>query len=111
MLRISTTRATLAALTLGVAAFAGAAAAQPTHELLLTNGETIKVEIVEEGDAELEVKVYYGSLSAPRTFQRNEIITITELGDTAGGDDPAAEVEDARASDDRPADAIPVYTF
>ncbi len=97
-----------------VAAVACTAAAEPTHELLLTNGDTVKVEILEETETEMRVRIYYGSLSAPRTFRRSEIITRTALdADGAPADDatrPEA-VAETRRDDARRDDAIPVYAF
>lgn len=94
------------------ASVAFTAAAEPTHEFLLTNGDTVKVEIVEETDKQIKVNIYYGSLSAPRTFERSEIITMTELSAVSTPTTTAANaVAEARASDERPADAIPVYSF
>lgn len=53
--------------------------AQPTHEILLTTGQTVKVEIVEENDNEIKTVLWVGNLSAPKTYERSEIISITEL--------------------------------
>ncbi|MEM8758400.1 MAG: hypothetical protein AAGF47_11540 [Planctomycetota bacterium] len=99
----------------GAAALADQAAAQPTHELLLTNGNTVKVELVREDSRELEVKVYFGAMAAPRTFQRSEIISITML-DASGGvpaDAAAATrpVEVASTADALPEGSVPVFVF
>lgn len=111
MLRCTHIRPTLLAGALA-ASVAFGAVAEPTHELLLTTGDTVKVEILEETETQIKVNVYYGSLSAPRTFQRSEIITTTAL--TADGT-PATDAPRAAAANNtstkRPADAVPVYAF
>ncbi|MEO1584116.1 MAG: hypothetical protein AAFR96_06035 [Planctomycetota bacterium] len=99
------------------AAVASSAAAEPTHEILLTNGNTVKVEILEENGATVRVNLYAGPLAAERTFARSEIITITEISadstDTAASVDADATPDTRRGTDDndRPADAVPVYAF
>ncbi|GAB5497437.1 MAG: hypothetical protein Phyf2KO_25170 [Phycisphaerales bacterium] len=94
--RSMTRLAKAAALTMGVAGLALTAApavaattapaisiaAEPTHEILLTTGQTVKVEIVEENDGEVETVLWVGTMSAPKTYQRSEIISITELSQT-----------------------------
>lgn len=85
-----------AALTMGVAGLALTAApaaaaapdlamsfaAEPTHEILLTTGQAVKVEIVKENDSEVETVLWVGTMSAKKTYQRSEIISITELSQT-----------------------------
>ncbi|HED54241.1 MAG TPA: hypothetical protein ENJ00_08575 [Phycisphaerales bacterium] len=92
----------------------------PTHEILLTNGQTVKVSIVKESPREVEVMVYVGNLSAPRTYQRSEIISITELSHSPSAEDDGAEASDESAvtmtrvssSDaDIPADAVKVFVI
>jgi len=92
----------------------------PTHEILLTNGSTVKVSIVKESPKQVEVLVYVGSLSAPRTYQRSEIISITELAHSpadepeasASDDDRAASMSQATSTDaDIPADAVKVFVI
>ncbi|MEO1716020.1 MAG: hypothetical protein AAFR76_02815 [Planctomycetota bacterium] len=111
MLRFNTTRPALLGATLA-AAVAFGAAAEPTHELLLTNGDTLSVQILEETETQIKVNVFYGTLSAPRTFQRSEIITTTALAADGTAKDDAPAVADTRSTDtERPADAVPVYAF
>lgn len=94
-------------------ALAGSAAAEPTHEILLSNGNTVKIEIVSETDAQVEAKVYFGQMSAPRTFQRSEIIALTPLdASSAPADDAATRpVEIASNSDALPADALKTFVI
>ncbi|MEL6796612.1 MAG: hypothetical protein AAFO89_07275 [Planctomycetota bacterium] len=111
MLRFNTTRPALLGATLA-AAVAFGAAAEPTHELLLTNGDTLSVQILEETETQIKVNVFYGTLSAPRTFQRSEIITTTALAADGTAKDDAPAVADTRStSNERSADAVPVYAF
>lgn len=77
-----------------IVAFTG----EPTHELLLNTGQTVKVEILKESDKEIEVNVYLGGMSAPRTYQRSEIVSITELGHSPEASNKAKADKPARAS-------------
>lgn len=115
-----------AALTLGVAGLALTAApaaasapalemsfaAEPTHEILLTTGQTVKVEIVKENDNEVETVLWVGTMSAKKTYQRSEIISITELSQTT---DASAKVETyqraADVDDQIPENALRVYVM
>lgn len=113
MLRINDLRPRLLGAALATAV-ACTAAAEPTHELLLTNGDTVKVEILEETEKQIKVNIFYGTLSAPRTFDRSEVITTTALSadGTAAATASAAPAEDeADATTERRSDAIPVYAF
>lgn len=91
------------------------AAAEPTHELLLSTGQTVKVEIVKESDKEIEVKVYVGTMSAPRTYQRSEIVSITELShfpaSATTSASSAAAKPSAKADENIPANALRVYVM
>ena len=87
MVRFTHARSTLIGTTLAAAVALGAAA-EPTHELLLTNGDTVKVEILEETETTVKVNIFYGTLSAPRTFTASEIITKPAL--SAAGTPTAA---------------------
>lgn len=88
--------------------------AEPTHELLLTTGKTVKVEILEENADEIKTKLYIGSMSAAKTYQRSEIITITELGHSPEND-MAMSGDAAVASDSFdegiPENALRVYVM
>lgn len=87
-------------------------AAEPTHELLLTTGQTVKVEILEEGDKEIKVNVFVGGISAPRTYQRSEIISITELGHSPEAEVKATEpAKAAKADAGIPEGALKVYVM
>jgi hypothetical protein len=93
----------------GVVAFA----AEPTHELLLTSGKTVKVEIIEESSSEIKTKLYIGTMSAEKTYPRSEIITITEIGHSPEADSSmeiAAEVA-VEVDEDMPANAMRVYVM
>ncbi len=95
-------------------ASAAIASAQPTHEILLSTGQTVKVEIITESEKEVEVKVYLGSMSAPRTYQRSEIISITELGHSPAATSSAKTDKPARAAkadDGVPANALRVFVM
>lgn len=90
------------------------ALAQPTHELLLTTGQTVKVEILKETDKEVQVNVYVGGMSAPRTYPRSEIISITELGHSpeAGAKPEEAKPALATKTDEAiPENALRVYVM
>lgn len=89
--------------------------AEPTHEILLTNGTTVKVEILSETETEVSAKLYVGSMSAPRTFQRSEIIQISELtADGTPADEtirPAAASASAASSDTIPEGHLGVFVI
>lgn len=86
---------------------------EPTHELLLTSGQTVKVEIIEEKSKELVTRLYIGTMSAEKTYQRSEIISITELGhSTEAKASVSAKAEVASAVDaDMPENALRVYVM
>lgn len=90
-------------------------ASQPTHEILLSTGQTVKVEILKESDSEVEVNLFVGSMSAPRTYQRSEIVSITEIGQsTAGAAAPTKSTKTTRASksgENIPDNALRVYVM
>lgn len=90
----------LAAMALPAApALAHAALAEPTHELLLSTGQTVKVEILKDGQKEIEVMLYVGGMTAPRTYQRSEIVSITELSHSPDATtDAAPEAKPVKAS-------------
>jgi len=93
-----------------IVAFTG----EPTHELLLSTGQTVKVEILKESDKEIEVNVYLGGMSAPRTYQRSEIVSITELGHSPKAETEAKAKEPALAAktdEAIPANALRVYVM
>lgn len=116
-----------AALTLGVAGLALTAApaaaaapalemsfaAEPTHEILLTTGQTVKVEIVKQNDSEVETVLWVGTMSAKKTYQRSEIISITELSQTTDGSASATPTFDRAdaAEADMPENATRVYVM
>lgn len=100
------TRTMRGVLGLGSALSAAVALAEPTHEILLTNGTTVKVEILSESESEVSAKIYVGSMSAPRTFQRSEIIQISELTADGTPADEAIRPVEAKAAA-ASADTIP----
>lgn len=67
----------------------------PTHQLVLRDGRTIGVRIVEELENEILVEVVLNGISARRSYARSEILSIQALGgDAVGGDDvDAGEAE------------------
>lgn len=88
--------------------------AEPTHEILLTSGQTVKVEILKETDKEIQVNVFVGGMSAPRTYARSEIISITELGHSPEAAAKPAEAGPARAAktdEAIPENALKVYVM
>lgn len=87
--------------------------AEPTHELLLTTGKTVQVEILEENDREVKTVLHVGTMSAPKTYLRSEIISISEITDSAPGAEAANANENyTRASDEAiPEDALRVYVM
>lgn len=99
------------ALAIGWLGAVGHASAEPTHEILLTNGNTVRVEILSESDASIKTKVYYGSMAAPRSFERSEILAITPLGAAPEAAAETRPVEAAPRSEAMPENALPVFVI